>query len=266
MFIGGGDSYFYAFDTKTGKEVWRDEDPVREHRQSDDLSHPLRPAVHRHGHRHRRRQRAAGVCGRPVGVETAIRCGSMAGAGAMRIFRRSVSVRLQRALRADELPRDGLVAQQAEAKTGKVRTAWDGVYTEEQAERGRAQYTGSVRLVPRERPSRRQHGAESGRGELFVSVGRHDRRRAVRPDPNVHAIRSSQQPAQPALRRYRGVHSPGEQVPSRRSGSRSRRGRPPTDSDRDQAALISNHTKITKNLVVCSLGLGDQVLGDCDLT
>jgi glucose dehydrogenase len=23
VFIGGGDSYFYAFDTKTGREVWR---------------------------------------------------------------------------------------------------------------------------------------------------------------------------------------------------------------------------------------------------
>ena len=27
VFIGGGDGYFYAFDTKTGKEVWRTKIP-----------------------------------------------------------------------------------------------------------------------------------------------------------------------------------------------------------------------------------------------
>ena len=26
VFIGGGDGYFYAFETKTGAEVWRDKD------------------------------------------------------------------------------------------------------------------------------------------------------------------------------------------------------------------------------------------------
>ena len=61
VFIGGGDGYFYAFDKKTGREVWRDEDSVPEHREPDDLSHALGPAVHRHGDRHGRRQRAAGV-------------------------------------------------------------------------------------------------------------------------------------------------------------------------------------------------------------
>ena len=29
VFIGGGDGYIYAFDTKTGKEVWREKIPVR---------------------------------------------------------------------------------------------------------------------------------------------------------------------------------------------------------------------------------------------
>ena len=27
IFIGGGDGYFYAFETKTGKEVWRERIP-----------------------------------------------------------------------------------------------------------------------------------------------------------------------------------------------------------------------------------------------
>ncbi len=27
VFIGGGDSYLYAFDTKTGREVWRGKTP-----------------------------------------------------------------------------------------------------------------------------------------------------------------------------------------------------------------------------------------------
>ncbi len=27
MFIGGGDTYMYAFDTKTGKEIWRGKVP-----------------------------------------------------------------------------------------------------------------------------------------------------------------------------------------------------------------------------------------------
>jgi glucose dehydrogenase len=27
VFIGGGDGYFYAFDTKTGREVWRTKVP-----------------------------------------------------------------------------------------------------------------------------------------------------------------------------------------------------------------------------------------------
>ena len=29
VFIGGGDGYFYAFDTKTGKEVWRTKIPYK---------------------------------------------------------------------------------------------------------------------------------------------------------------------------------------------------------------------------------------------
>ena len=61
VFIGGGDSYFYAFDTKTGKEIWRGEGAVREQRQPDDLPHQIGPAVHRDGDRHRRRQRAGRV-------------------------------------------------------------------------------------------------------------------------------------------------------------------------------------------------------------
>ena len=30
MFIGGGDKYFYAFDRKTGKEIWRAPVPYEE--------------------------------------------------------------------------------------------------------------------------------------------------------------------------------------------------------------------------------------------
>ena len=40
VFIGGGDGYFYAFETKTGKEVWRAKIPYVEHGEPDDLSHP----------------------------------------------------------------------------------------------------------------------------------------------------------------------------------------------------------------------------------
>ena len=61
VFIGGGDGYLYAFDTKTGKEVWRGEDAVREHRQPDDLPHALGPPVHRRRDRRRRGQRAGGL-------------------------------------------------------------------------------------------------------------------------------------------------------------------------------------------------------------
>ena len=42
VFIGGGDGYFYAFDTKTGKEVWRAKMPYHEHGEPDDLSHARR--------------------------------------------------------------------------------------------------------------------------------------------------------------------------------------------------------------------------------
>ena len=79
-----------------------------------------------------------------------------------------------------------------------ARTVWDGVYTEEQADaRPRPHYMRGVRLLSRCGPSRQRHGAEPGRRELFVSVGRHDSRRAVRADPNADAVGSAQQLVQP---------------------------------------------------------------------
>ena len=70
VFIGGGDTYFYAFDTflcvrhEDRKGNLAHENPVREYGRPDDLSHKLGPAVHRHGHRDGHGKRAAGVCGR----------------------------------------------------------------------------------------------------------------------------------------------------------------------------------------------------------
>ena len=58
VFIGGGDSYFYAFDKKTGREVWRGEVPVRQYRHADDVSHEIGRAIHRDRHRIRQPERA----------------------------------------------------------------------------------------------------------------------------------------------------------------------------------------------------------------
>ena len=62
VFIGGGDGYFYAFDSKTGREVSRIKIQYSQYCRSDDVPYEVGPPVHRHGHRRRRRQRAAGVC------------------------------------------------------------------------------------------------------------------------------------------------------------------------------------------------------------
>ena len=57
IFVGGGDGYIYAFETKTGKEVWREKIPYDDVRESDDLSHGVGQAVRRDGHRDGCRQR-----------------------------------------------------------------------------------------------------------------------------------------------------------------------------------------------------------------
>ena len=61
IFVGGGDGYVYAFETKTGKEVWREKMPVQRVGQSDDVSNRLGQTVRCHGDRDRRRQRARRV-------------------------------------------------------------------------------------------------------------------------------------------------------------------------------------------------------------
>ena len=42
VFVGGGDSYLYAFDKIAGREVWRGAVAVCQRRDADDLSHPSR--------------------------------------------------------------------------------------------------------------------------------------------------------------------------------------------------------------------------------
>ena len=61
VFIGGGDGYFYAFDTKSGREVWRTKIPYPNTADPMTYRTRIRPPVHRHGHRRKRRKHVARV-------------------------------------------------------------------------------------------------------------------------------------------------------------------------------------------------------------
>ena len=63
VFVGGGDGYLYAFDKKTGKEIWRGKIPYTTTANPMTYRTDVGQAVRRHGHGHERSKRAGRVFG-----------------------------------------------------------------------------------------------------------------------------------------------------------------------------------------------------------